>query len=333
MISNQTNGANMSRRTIRISIVLASILVVASSTIADDRSAPAVPDRVVVYKKAVSFKTVGKDHAAVELKLHIFHPTGHQPSDSHAAIVFFFSGGWNVGSADQFFPQCEYFASRGIVAMSAEYRVKSRHNTTPRECVKDAKSAIRWIRQNAARLGIDPNKLAAGGGSAGGHIAAATATVQRFNEDGEDQSVSCIPNALVLFNPAIDNGPKNVDDTPINLPPRKRAGWGYARVKEYWRDFSPMHNIHENTPPAIIFLGAKDAYISTATVEEFKQRMTDKGVRCDLHIYKNEPHEFYNYRNDVELFASTLIEADKFLASLGFLQGQPTLRSKSDLEP
>ena len=68
------------------------------------------PDRVVVYK------TLDQ----VELKLHVFLPDGHKPSDKRSAIVFFFGGGWNSGSPSQFYPHCEHLAVRGMVALSAE---------------------------------------------------------------------------------------------------------------------------------------------------------------------------------------------------------------------
>ena len=260
------------------------------------------PDKAVVYKKI--------DQG--ELNIHIFTPADHTRSDRRPAIVFFFGGGWNGGSPSQFYPHCHYLASRGMVAMSAEYRVKTRHKTSPRECVKDGKSAIRWIRLHASKLGIDPRHLAAGGGSAGGHVAAATATVRGFNEEGEDRSISCRPNALVLFNPVYYNGPR---------------GYGYDRVKEYWKDFSPMHNISESTPPTIVFLGTKDKLIPTATAEQYRKLMADKGRRCDLHLYKDQAHGFFNHRNK-KYFTATVIEADRFLASLGYIEGEPTLQNK-----
>jgi len=112
------------------------------------------PDKEVVYK------TIGD----VELKISVFSPSDHSPDDKRPAIVFFFGGGWESGSPSQFHPHCEYLASRGMVAMSADYRVFSRQHTSPRECVKDGKSAVRWIRQHAAELGVDPDKVVAGGG-------------------------------------------------------------------------------------------------------------------------------------------------------------------------
>ena len=133
------------------------------------------PDQIIPFKQ-----TVNSTGGAVTLNLHVFTPPGHQPSHQRPAIVFFFGGGWVDGSASHFHPQCEYLASRGMVAISAEYRVKNLHGTTPQECVKDGKSAIRYVRQNAAALGIDPNRIAAGGGSAGGHVAAAAGRARRL---------------------------------------------------------------------------------------------------------------------------------------------------------
>ena len=268
------------------------------STHAREANGP-TPDREVVYK------TVGQ----TELKLKIFTPSDLSAADRRPAIVFFFGGGWKGGAPSQFYPHCKYLASRGMVAMAADYRVQSRNQTSPRECVKDGKSAIRWIRRHADDLSVDPDKVVAAGGSAGGHVAAATGTTTSLNEAGEDQEVSCIPNALVLFNPVFDNGPN---------------GYGYDRVKAYWKEISPMHNIKANTPPTIVFLGTKDKLIPVQTAKQFQQRMADQGQRCDLHLYEDQVHGFFNYRNQ-ENYTKTVIEMDRFLASLGYLTDEPTL--------
>ena len=67
----------------------------------------------------------------VELKLFVFEPKDHQPTDKRAAVVFFFGGGWSSGSPVQFKTQSEHLASRGMVAICADYRVKSRHQVSP----------------------------------------------------------------------------------------------------------------------------------------------------------------------------------------------------------
>ncbi len=259
------------------------------------------PDAIMPYKQTEQG----------ELDLHIFYPEGHQPTDKTPAIVFFFGGGWKNGSPSQFYSQCEYLASRGMVAIAAEYRIESKHGTSPQECVKDGKSALRWVRAHAAELGIDPDRLAAGGGSAGGHVAAATALVDDYNDDSDDLSVSCRPDALVLFNPVIDNGPD---------------GYGYERVEAYWESFSPMNNIDADAPPTIFFLGTEDHLIPVSTAEEYQKRMEAKGVRCDVFIYEGQGHGFFNQGKSPESFYQTVTEADRFLASLGYLEGEPTLQ-------
>lgn len=256
------------------------------------------------------YKTMGE----VRLHIYLFTPEGHKATDRRPAIVFFSGGGWLRQSPTQFAPHCCYLASRGMVAMAAEYRVKNPHGTTPRECVQDGKSAIRWVRANAARLGIDPNRLAAGGGSAGGHVAAAAGTLDGLNEPGEDTSISSRPNALVLFNPVFDNGPD---------------GFGYDRVKDYYREISPLDNIKPGAPPTIAFFGTADALVPVATARKYKAKMEAAGSRCDLCLYEGQPHAFFNYKNNGgKYYRQTLREADKFLASLGYLTGEPTIAAE-----
>jgi len=260
-----------------------------------------VPDKKVVYKQ------VGD----VELALHFFFPKEHTNNDKSPAILFFHGGGWKGGGVGHFYNQSAYLASRGMVAISVQYRVEKPHGTTPIECVKDGKSAMRWIKSHASEYGIDPDKIIAGGGSAGGHIAAAMATVKGFNEEGEDTSVSCIPKALVLFNPVANNSPE---------------GYGYDRVKEYWEEFSPAHNLTKDTPPTLIMLGTKDNLFKPALAEQYKQKMEALGNRCDLILYPDQAHAFFNFDMNRELHFQTMVDADLFLSSLGYLKGEPTVR-------
>ena len=88
-----------------------------------------------------------------------------------------------------------------MVAMTAEYRIRNMHGTLATACVADVKSAVRWVRANAVKLGVDPDRIAAGGGSAGGHVAACTGVIDGFESKDEDDKISSAPNAMVLFNP------------------------------------------------------------------------------------------------------------------------------------
>jgi acetyl esterase len=254
-------------------------------------------------------QSIYKQIDTVSLVMDIYYPPDMDMAKSYPAMIFFFGGGWKGGSVKQFEPHARYFSGRGIICVLADYRVESRQKTSPFESLKDAKSAIRFIRENAATFQIDPGKIIASGGSAGGHLAAATALVSKFNEMGEDLSVSCVPNALVLFNPVIDNGP---------------AGYGFERIGDAYKDFSPLHNIKEGAPPTIFFLGTNDKLIPVVTAKYYQEAMVRVGSRCELFLYEDQPHGFFNFGKR-EYYNKTVLEADKFLISLGYLGGQPEI--------
>ena len=245
----------------------------------------------------------------VSLVLDIYNPPDMEDEKSYPAMVFFFGGGWKGGSVEQFKPHARYFSGRGMVCILADYRVESRQGTSPFESLKDAKSAIRFIRKNATRLQVDTGKIVASGGSAGGHLAAATAFIKGYNDPGDDLSVSCVPNALVLFNPVIDNGP---------------AGYGHERINNAYKDFSPLHNLNRGAPPTVFFLGTKDKLIPVETARYYQKAMERVGGRCELFLYDDQPHGFFNFRNRYYYY-QTVLETDKFLNSIGYLKGEPDL--------
>jgi len=266
------------------------------------------------------YKTAGD----VELKLYIYEPRDLKPGDARPAAVFFFGGGWRAGSPRQFARQCEYLASRGMVAIAADYRVASRHGVKAVDCVRDAKSAIRYVRKNAERLHVDPQRIAAGGGSAGGHLAAAAGTITDFDEPGEDTSISSRPNALLLFNPAVVLVP--IEGVQLD------AEWETAmpaRTGVPPQQLSPYHHIDDKTPPTAIFHGTADPTVPYATVVAFTEAMKKAGRPCTLHGYEGQRHGFFNGRGPkgTKMFAATLTDADKFLAGLGYLQGEPTVEA------
>jgi len=256
------------------------------------------------------YKTIGD----VQLKLWIFTPQGHAATDARPAIVFFFGGGWTSGTPKQFEQQCKHLASRGMVAITADYRVASRHQVKVVDCVRDAKSAIRWVRTNAKRLGIDPNRIAAGGGSAGGHIAAVTGVVEGLDESGENIKVSSRPNSLVLFNPV------------LVLAPVPEAGFGKAafakladRIGSDPETVSPYHHVKQGAPPTIIFHGKADTTVPYGTAEAFTKKMVAAGNRCELEGYEGQTHGFFNYgRGDSTYYEKTLKRADQFMVQLGY---------------
>ena len=261
-----------------------------------------------------------KSEDSIDLKLWIFNPSKHSPDAQSPAIVFYFGGGWNAGSPQQFVEHCEYLSARGMVAMVADYRVASRNNVKANTCVADAKSAIRWIREHAGELGVDPGRIAAGGGSAGGHLAAATATLTKFDEPGENLKISSKPNALALFNPALVLAPLE-DVTPEE---KKKLENLEVRLGAKPEDMSPYHNIIEGIAPTIIFHGTDDKTVAFKSVEAFTEQMKKAGNSCTLAAYENEGHGFFNYgKKDNGAFVSTVSLMDEFFVKMGWLKAVP----------
>lgn len=312
---------------------LMGIVLLGSIALAQEK--PANPNRAAsrrAYPPQLpnASRVIERELGDVKLPMYVYNPPGHKPTDKRPAIVFFFGGGWKSGSPGQFAPQCEYFASRGLVAITADYRVSSRHGVKAVDCVKDAKSTIRYLRQHTGELGIDPEKIVASGGSAGGHIAASTGVVPGQEAEGEDQSFSSVPNALALFNPAVMltnfEGHELLD--PKKVAERKeRTGVDPELI-------SPVHHVREKLPPTIIFHGTADTAVPYATVELFAKRMNDAGNRCELVGFEGQPHGFFNAgRGEDRMYRETVYRLDRFLNSLGYLEGEPTIELPRERAP
>jgi len=240
-----------------------------------------------------TYKVVGNDTLKMDIYL-----SDEQKKDK-PAIVFFFGGGWVSGSWDQFRPHALHFSQKGFVTILVDYRVSSRQHTSPFDAIQDAKAAMKYVKKNAERLGLDSAKVIASGGSAGGHLAAATAIVQGF-EGLENRAISSKPVALVLFNPVIDNGP---------------AGYGYNRVAERYKEVSPLHNLNKGVPPTLFLVGTKDQLIPVATAKYYKTAMEKLGSYCELILYEGQPHGFFNFKNR-NIYEQTIIETEAFLKKI-----------------
>ena len=283
----------------KLSILACLFAIVTAAGVAQQREFE--PDKQIVFKE------FEKD----PLELNVFLPDGWKASDKRPAAVFFFGGGWVGGTPTQFFPHSRYLASRGMVAISAQYRTRGSHGTTPAQCVADGKSAVRWMRAHAAELGIDPDRIAAGGGSAGGHVAATTGVIDGLDEQGEDMSISSKPNALLLFNPATDIS--------------RTTRWG-----DNPKAGSPLHHVDAGDPPTIVFHGKADTTVPHKTAEAFCEAMQKAGNRCELVSYHGRPHGFFNYTRSRIAYTSTVWHMDRFLASIGYVEGAPMVGRPGD---
>ncbi len=241
-----------------------------------------------------AYKTVdGKDFL-----MDVFLPAGYQDAEvSYPVMVIFHGGSWTGGETNWHWPDGNFWAKRGMVAVSVDYRLRHRDQVkVPLECVKDAKSAIRYLRANAKELKIDPHRVVAMGDSAGGQLAAATATLTdpQTNDECFDLSISCIPQAVILTCPWFKTSP----------------------------DMCPPKHLREGLPPFITFAGGSDHAIPVSEMEEFHQALKAKSIPSELYIGNQGKHGFCNGRNPYNAFFYWSISlADQFLVKHGILEG------------
>lgn len=289
------------------SLLMPSVLPAASTGAKSSASSAKVPapryvDGLVAGlapSKLVTYKRVGDR----ELKLHLFLPPGWKASDRHAAFVTFHGGGWGGGTAARMYPFAEHFARRGLVGISVEYRLlKPAEGVTVFDCVRDACSALRYVRAHAAELGIDPDRIVANGASAGGHLAAATALFPQVDDAPADAGVAAGPNALVLFYPVIDTSP---------------AGYGNAKIGARWQELSPAHNVRPGLPPTLTFHGTGDTTTPFAGAKQFHEAMLKAGNVSQLDVNDGGIHGYLLI--DRVTYEDTLAKTEAFLEQHGIL--------------
>ncbi|WP_454832502.1 alpha/beta hydrolase [Pseudoxanthomonas wuyuanensis] len=207
------------------------------------------------------------------IDVRVFSPS-HNNGKRRSAIVLFHGGGWNEGEAGWMDGIAEQFSGLGMVAVSVDYRL-SRDGVTPFDAVADARNAIRWVRQEADRLGIDPDKVVALGTSAGAHLASSTAI---FDEPW-GSAASSVPNALVLRSPAVSVATSSWF--------RKLTG-GAAQAAA----LSPDLHVRSGLPPMLLLQGEEDNVTPAAGAQRFCERMRERGNICRLNLYPEVGHLF-----------------------------------------
>tara|TARA_B100000902_G_C27251851_1_gene885691 strand:+ start:122 stop:970 length:849 start_codon:yes stop_codon:yes gene_type:complete len=244
-------------------------------------------------------KIVYKNTVQGELKVHIFHAAPNTIQNS--ALILFHGGGFNSGSPQQFYPQARYLADFGITVICAEYRIKNKHKTTREYSVMDAKSAVRWVYQNADELNISVDRIAVGGGSAGGYLASAVGIIEGFDDPEDDTSIPISPAALVLYNPGLE----------LSLKGRNNNGRAKGRKNE-----STLLSIEDGYPPSLVLIGTEDWLTPISKVESFCHLVKEAGSDCMMTIYDQQEHGFFNSKRNLY---DTTIRSHRFLADQGLM--------------
>lgn len=240
------------------------------------------------------------------LSIHAFFPADHEQSDHRTAVVFFHGGQWDAPMVTQFVPQALNFVTRGAVGIVVETRTSAAHGTSPLEAITDAQTALLWIKKNNRYLGIDPEKVVAGGAASGAHLALCAAMHKEVENDGFYHGR---PDALILFSSIIDT---TSSGTGVAKFPNKRQA---AKL-------SPTKHIRKGLPPMILFHGIADPTIPIASVEKFTKRLQAKKNTARFVPFNRATHSFFNFNVNQQYFVKTLEAAEGFLTEQGFLEGK-----------
>jgi acetyl esterase/lipase len=212
-------------------------------------------------------------------------------------IVFVHGGGWRAGVRENFAPMAIRMAERGYAAATISYRL-SPEALYP-AAVQDVRAAVRWMRTHATAYGIDPSRIAVGGGSAGGQIAAlagVTDGLARFDPDGGPGAVSGGVQAIVNIDGLSDfssEAARRYEDDPARQPSAAAAWFGgrYAEKEALWREASPLYYVNAKTPP-VLFIGSGQPRFSVGR-EEMLERMREAGVPGRVVVLPGTPHSFW----------------------------------------
>ena len=210
------------------------------------------------------------------------------------------------------FDRARDFAKKGMVAISVDYSL-SNGGLSPVDGVDDACAAFAWVRAQAEQFGIDPQRVAGYGWSAGGHLVAATATLPSAN--GKTIAASARPNALLLYSPALNMAK---DDYFMQL----MAGKGDPA------SYSPSEFISRALPPTLIIQGEEDTIVLARDARAFCAAADKMGARCELHVYSGVGHlltrnlkiQYKDFDGDPTDAAEAHQLEDDFLVSLGYMQ-------------
>lgn len=215
------------------------------------------------------------------LKLDMYLPPGR----GLPVVLLVHGGGWRSGYRAEFAPMAVRLAARGYAAVTVGYRLSGEARYPA--AIRDVQAAVRWVRENAERYGIDPARIALAGGSAGGQIASLAGVTGQG-----DSAVQAVVNIDGLSDFTSELALKHEDD-PKKNPSAAGAWFGgrYAEKPALWREASPIRYVKPGMP-TILFIGSAQPRFAAGR-DEMMEKMAQAGVASRKLLLPDTPHSFW----------------------------------------
>ncbi|MDG1896890.1 MAG: alpha/beta hydrolase [Fuerstiella sp.] len=264
----------------------------------------------VVFEKNIEYSNPDGQH----LQLNMAKPSKGQ--GPFPAIVCIHGGGFRAGSREGFNRLCQNLAQHGYVAVTVSYRLAPKYQFPA--AVHDVKAAVRWMRANADRYNIDPNRIGTTGGSAGGHLAqflAVTSDVGNFEGDGGNadysSSVDCVVNFYGPsdFTKSYDASVDAAEVLPLFL------GGNVQQERRRHIEASPLYWVTPNAAPTLCIHGTEDSYVAHEQAVWLIDRLKSSQVEARLMTIDGADHGFRGATKEVraEIEAARIAFFDKYL--------------------
>ncbi len=212
-------------------------------------------------------------------EIHFYKPDNKK---SDVAIVIFAGGAYGFRSAHESIGYAEFLSEKGYSAFVVDYRVEPDYFPLP---LLDARRAVRFVRANAEKFGVDKNKVLVMGSSAGGHLAAFVSTyTQKIDGEGVDSidEENFLPDGQILCYPVISS-----DESIAHIDSyRHLLGTEYDKKEA----FSPELHVNETTPPAYIWHTAEDDGVNVINSYRYAESLRKYSIPCEMHIFPHGPH-------------------------------------------
>ena len=238
-----------------------------------------VRDAAIEVEKNVIFGKGGD----MDLRCDLYRPA--PGAEKRMATIHLHGGGFTGGSKDALAERIRPFAARGYLAIAAQYRLAGQAKWPSQ--IEDVKAAVRWARANAKSLGIEPERIAIVGYSAGGHLALMAAGTQNRAElegRGGNAGAGTQVAACAAYYAVTELNPGRDGSASVLLPDGSDAAAHRAA--------SPTTHVTKSSPATVLFHGVADTTVPLESSQRFMQLLRDAGVTTELHTFAGAPHAF-----------------------------------------